>query len=129
MPAQQVDDFRAQAAIAREEARRATETARVQLEEGLTAFRTTYPLSLAFPYRFKADRAPFFVHAMFHDDHVTYIQAHAPELPSLYELKDGLPNLVTFNVHGGTYVVPKVLDAGYFVIGKKTLVFRRADAR
>ena len=129
VPAQQVDDFRAQAEIAREEARRATETARVQLDEGLTAFRTTYPLSLAFPYQFKADTAPFFVHAMFHDDHVTYIQAHAPELPSLYELKDGTPNLVTFDVHGGTYVVPKVLDAGYFVIGKKTLVFRRVEAR
>src|SRR5436190_915640 len=69
VPADQVDDFRAQAEIAREDARRATEAARVALEDGLTAFRRTYPLSLAFPYRFKADTPPFFVRAIFHDDH------------------------------------------------------------
>jgi hypothetical protein len=124
--AQQVDDFRAQAESARDEARRATEAARTQLERGVTAFRTTYPLSLKFPYRVTLDRAPFFVRGMFHDDHVTYIQAHAPELPSLYEIKDGAANLVNFEVHDGTYVVPKVLDQGYFALGKQRLMFTRA---
>jgi type IV secretory pathway VirB9-like protein len=128
VPAQQVDDFRAQAEIAREEARRATEAARAQLERGVTTFRTTYPLSLQFPYRVTLDRAPFFVRGMFHDDHVTYIQAHAPELPSLYELKDGAANLVNFEVHDGTYVVPKVLDQGYFALGKQRLMFTRPGA-
>jgi type IV secretion system protein VirB9 len=66
---------------------------------------------------------------MFHDDHVTYIQARAPELPSLYELKDGAPNLITFEVHEGTYVIPKVLDTGYLAVGKKRLVFTRIDVR
>jgi type IV secretion system protein VirB9 len=125
VPAQQANDFRAQAEIARDEARRATETARTQLEQGLTTFRTTYPLSLQFAYRVTLDRAPFFVRAMFHDDHVTYIQARAPELPSLYELKDGTANLITFEVHDGTYVVPKVLDDGYFTLGKQRLMFTR----
>jgi type IV secretion system protein VirB9 len=125
--AEQVEDFRAQAAIAREEARRATDTAQAQLDQELTTFRTTYPLSLVFPYRFKADAPPFFVHAMFHDDHVTYIQAGASELPALYELKDGAPNLVNFEVQHGTYVVPKILDSGYFTIGKQALTFRHAD--
>jgi hypothetical protein len=129
VPAQQLDDFRAQAEIARDEARRVTEAARTQLEHGVTAFRTTYPLSLQFPYRVTLDRAPFFVRAMFHDDHVTYIQAHAPELPSLYELKDGAANLINFEVHDGTYVVPKVLDGGYFALGQQRLVFTRVDAR
>ena len=126
--AQQVDDFRAQAEIAREEARRATEAARTQLERGVTAFRTAYPLSLQFPYRVTLDRAPFFVRGMFHDGHVTYIQAHAPELPSLYEIKDGAANLVNFEVHDGTYVVPKVLDQGYFALGKQRLMFTRSGA-
>src|SRR6202049_1230657 len=40
VPAQQLEDFRAQAEIAREAARRATATAEAHLEEGLTAFRT-----------------------------------------------------------------------------------------
>jgi hypothetical protein len=129
VPAQQVDDFRAQAEVAREDARRASETARTTLEAGLTAFRTSYPLGLHFPYRFLADKAPFFVHAMFHDDHLTFIQAHPRELPSLYELKDGTPNLVNFEVHDGTYVVPKILDSGYFMLGKKRIAFMRVDAQ
>jgi len=129
VPAQQVEDFRAQADLAREEARRATEAARTALENGLTSVRTTYPLGLQFPYRFKADQKPFFVHAMFHDDHLTFIQAHAAELPSLYELKDGAPNLVNFEVRGGTYIVPKILDSGYLMLGKQRLVFARVDAR
>jgi type IV secretory pathway VirB9-like protein len=129
VPAQQVDDFRAQAELAREDARRATDAARVALEQGLTAFRTAYPLTLAFPYRFKADQPPFFVHAIFHDDHRTFIQARARELPSLYELKDGAPNLVNFEVHDGTYIVPTILERGYLSLGKQRMAFERVDAR
>src|SRR3954463_6292038 len=44
VPAEQVEDFRAQADLAREQARRATETARTDLDAGLTAFRASYPL-------------------------------------------------------------------------------------
>jgi type IV secretion system protein VirB9 len=129
VPSDQVADFRAQADLAREEARRAADTARSTLENGLATFRTTYPMQLAFPYRFKADEAPFFVHAMFHDDHLTFIQAKARELPSLYELKDGQPNLVNFDVRDGTYVVPKILDTGYLMLGKQRWTFQRIDAR
>jgi hypothetical protein len=128
VPAQQLEDFRAQAEIAREDLRRTTEAARTEVEESLTTFRATYPLTLQFPYRVLLDRPPFFVRAMFHDDHVTYIQARAPELPSLYEIKDGAPNLVNFEVHNGVYVVPKVLDQGYLALGKKRLIFTRLDA-
>jgi type IV secretion system protein VirB9 len=129
VPAEQVEDFRAQADLAREQARRATETARADLEAGLTAFRTTYPLSLQFAYRFKADTKPFFLRAMFHDDHRTFIQSSAPELPALYEFKDGAPNLVNFEVQDGTYVIPKVLDDGYLMIGKARMAFRRVDKK
>jgi type IV secretion system protein VirB9 len=129
VPAQQLEDFRAQADLAREETRRATDAARRMLENGLTSFRTTYPLGLQFPYRFKADTKPFHVHAMFHDDHLTFIQASAAELPSLYELKDGVPNLVNFEVRDGTYIVPKILDRGYLRLGTQRFVFERVDAR
>ncbi len=129
VPAQQVEDFRAQAELAREQARHATEAARVALETGLTAFRTTYPLSLEFPYQFKADTKPFFVRAIFHDDHRTYIQAHAPELPSLYELKDGTRNLVNFEAHDGPHVAPKILDRGYLKLGTQQFAFQRVETR
>lgn len=123
VPASQVDDFRAQASAAREDAQRAREEAQAALDDGLTAFRTAYPLSLRFPYRFTANRAPFFVSAIFHDDHRTFIQSDAAELPSLYEEKDGTPNLVNFEVRDGTYIVPKILDRGYLMLGKQRLDF------
>lgn len=129
VPAQQLDDFKAQAALARDDARRATEAARKALDKGLTDFRNSYPLSLSFPYRFKTDKAPFFVHAIFHDDHRTFIQARARELPSLYEIKDGRPHLVNFDVHDGTYVVPKILDSGYLMLGAKRVAFERINTR
>jgi type IV secretion system protein VirB9 len=127
VPAEQLEDFRAQADLAREEARRATDAARADLEAGVTAFRTAYPLSLQFVYRFKADTAPFFLHAMFHDDHRTFIQSGARELPALYEMKDGAPNLVNFEVQNGTYVVSKVLEDGYMMVGKKRSAWKKVE--
>jgi hypothetical protein len=125
----QVEEFRAQATFAREDARRSVDAARTEFDNNLTAFRTTYPLTLRFPYRLKADEPPFFIRAMFHDDHLTFIQARAPELPAIYELKDGLPNLVNFDVRDGTYVVPKILDRGFLMLGKKRIAFERVTPR
>ena len=82
-----------------------------------------YPTQLVFPYIYKFNVKPFFVTAIFHDDKFTYIQAHATELPTLYEIKDKKPNLVEFQVENGMYVVPKVLDRGYLMIGNQKLVF------
>lgn len=129
VPAEQVEDFRAQAEIARNEARRATEAARADLDTSLTAFRLTYPLTIQFPYRFRAEAKPFYVHAMFHDDHRTFIQSGARELAAVYEFKDGKPSLVNFEVHNGTYVVPKILDDGYLTVGNARLPFQRVEGK
>jgi type IV secretion system protein VirB9 len=127
--ASQLEEVRAQAELARDDLRRETETARTQLDAGLTAFRASYPLTLQFPYAVSLNRRPFLVHAMFHDDHATYIQTGATELPALYEVKDGTPSVVTFEVHHGVYVVPKLLDTGYLALGTKHLTFTRVDAQ
>ena len=134
--AEQLEDFRAQAELAREESRRAHEAARQatdaahqELDASLSAFRTAYPLSLQFPYRFLPDLKPFFVRAIFHDDHRTFIVANPRELPALYELKDGGPSLINFDVHDGIYVVPKVLDDGYLMVGKARMEFRRVEGK
>lgn len=119
VPAEQLEDFRSQAELAREQARHANEEARRATE--------TYPLTLQFDYRFKADTRPFFLEAMFHDDHRTFIRSAARELPTVYEFKDGQPNLVNFDVQQGIYVIPKVLEDGYLVIGKARIGFRRVD--
>ena len=41
---------------------------------------------------------PFLVRAMWHDGQFTYLKSDATELPALYELKDGKPAIVNFQV-------------------------------
>ena len=52
----------------------------------------------------------------------------AREKPALYEMKDGKPNLISFQVENGVYIAPKILDNGYLAVGKKKLNFTRAVA-
>ena len=76
--------------------------------------------------RFRWNAKPFFVTAIFHDGQFTYIRTAGNELPALYEVRDRAPNLVNFQVQDGLYIVPKVLEAGYLVIGEQQLVFDQA---
>ena len=66
---------------------------------------------------------PFYVRAIWHDGQFTYLQTDAKELPALYELKDGKAAVVNFQVHNGTYVVPKVIDQGYLALGNARFPF------
>ena len=68
---------------------------------------------------------PFFVRSMWHDGQFTYVKSDATELPALYELKDGKPSIVNFQVREGTYVVPKVLDRGYLALGTQRFTFEQ----
>ena len=68
---------------------------------------------------------PFFVRSMWHDGQFTYLKSDATELPALYELKDGKPAIVNFQVREGTYVVPKVLDRGYLALGTQRFTFEQ----
>ena len=88
-------------------------------------FRSEYPTSaLRFDYSFH-DKKPFAVSAIYHDDKFTYIKSSASEKFSIYELKDGKPDLITFQLKDGTYVIPTVVDHGYLEIGKHRLDFER----
>ena len=42
-------------------------------------------------------------------------------------MRDRVPNLVNFQVQDGLFIVPKILDSGYLVIGKEHLVFSRVQ--
>ena len=90
-------------------------------------FAVNYPLTANFNYKFDKNKKPFLVDRIWHDNTSTYISAKAQEKPALYELQDGAPSLVDYQLHGDTYVVPKVIEQGYLAIGKKRLVFRKAD--
>jgi type IV secretion system protein VirB9 len=101
--------------------------AQVQAEEQINRFRSAYATKLQFDYPLdrKAAREPFLVSAIYHDDAFTYIRSAAREKPALYELKDGKPNLITFQLENGVYIAPKIIDAGYLAIGSKKLPFER----
>jgi len=128
LTAQQIEDYRQQAEIAKAEARDAREAAKKAIEHETSQFRAQYPTTLRFPYRIEQGKRPFNVTAMYTDGKFTYIQAHPQELPALYELKDGKPNLIQFEFRDGTYTVSKVLDSGWLAIGKKKLAFVRTGS-
>lgn len=121
--AQTLDDYRQQADLAREETRQVKQNSQSAIDAGITRFIS----NMRFPYRFEAGKKPFYVRAMYHDDKFTYIQARPEETPVLYEFADGKPNLINFDYADGVYVVHKILDRGYFAIGKEKLNFSREE--
>jgi type IV secretion system protein VirB9 len=94
-------------------------------QDAMAAFRREYPGSLQFAYGSPKYEKPFFVRSIWHDDQFTFIRADARELPALYEVTDGQPSLVNFEVQGSTYVVPKVLERGYLALGKERFDFQQ----
>lgn len=88
-------------------------------------YKSTYPLSLQFDYKFHANEPPFDIEAIYHDGQFTYIKTDATEKFSVYDMRDGKPNLVTYQVENGTYIIPEVMNSGYVELGKKRMDFSR----
>jgi type IV secretion system protein VirB9 len=121
--AQALEQYKDELQRARQETTQVKATEQAAIRQGVSQFVS----QVRFSYRFEAGKKPFFVRAMYHDDRFTYIQARPEETPTLYELKDGQPNLVNFDYKDGVYVVGKILDKGYLVIGKQKLAFTSED--
>ena len=107
------------------QARSAIELATNRTNDAIASFRHEYPARLTFAYGAAKYEKPFFVRSIWNDGEFTYIKSDARELPALYELKDGQPSLVNFQVQQGTYVIPKVLDRGYLALGKERFSFEQ----
>jgi type IV secretory pathway VirB9-like protein len=88
-------------------------------------FAAEYPTRIAFDYMYKRDERPFKVAAIWHDDKSTYIRCRASEKPALYSVTDHQPTLIEYEVRGDVYVVPKVVDRGRLILGKKKFDFVR----
>jgi type IV secretory pathway VirB9-like protein len=103
--------------------------AEARVAEQVNKYKADYQKKLLFDYEMdkKAPREPFLVSMIYHDEAFTYIKCSAPEKPALYEIKDGKPNLINFQVENGVYIAPKVIDDGYLVIGNKRVTFKRHD--
>ena len=104
-------------------AKAAVVTVQHQADEAVASFRHDYPASMQFVYGAPAYKKPFLVRSIWNDGRFTYIRTDARELPALYEVKDGEPSLLNFQVYAGTYVVPKVIERGYLVLGKERFEF------
>jgi type IV secretory pathway VirB9-like protein len=101
--------------------------AKAEAEQQVSKFRADYQSKLQFDYHVdaKAFREPFLVSVIYHDDTFTYIKCAAQEKPTLYEIKDGKPSLINFQLANGVYIAPKILNAGYLAVGRKRVVFAR----
>ena len=119
----EVAAYREMAAGAAEAAREA----RAGAEAEIDAFRAAYPTRLAFDYRLdrEASERPFLVEAMWHDGEFTYLRSRAQESPALYELMDGEPALVAYDLtEDGLYIARHVLGDGWLQIGDERMSWR-----
>ncbi len=108
-----------------EQSKQQVSTLQSHVEQAVDEYKSSYPTQLKFDYVYKANQAPFDIQSIYHDDKFTYIKTNAPEKFSVYEMKDGKPNLVTYDLREGTYIIPKVMDEGYVELGKKKMSFTR----
>ncbi|HEV2500715.1 MAG TPA: TrbG/VirB9 family P-type conjugative transfer protein [Terriglobia bacterium] len=125
--ASEVEAYKQEADAAQAQAAEAIRQAQSQIQQKITAYREQYPARLRFDYEYKskATRPPFSVTAIYHDDRFTYIKSNAQEKPAIYEVKDGKPDLVNFDLENGVYIIPEIVDKGYLIIGKQKVSFKR----
>ena len=123
----EVTAYREMAAEAAEAARVATEAAEARVAAEIDAFRAAYPTRLSFAYRLDREAAerPFLVEAIWHDGEFTYLRSRAQESPALYELVDGEPALVAYDLTAdGLYIARHVLGDGWLQIGDERTSWR-----
>ena len=123
----EVAAYQQMAAEAAEAARTAREEAESRAASEIEAFRATYTARLAFEYRLDGDASdrPFLVEAMWHDGEFTYLRSRAQESPALYELRDGEPSLVAYDLgEDGLYIARHVLADGWLQIGDERASWR-----
>jgi len=108
-----------------EQSQQALAAVQSHVVQAVDEYKSAYPMQLKFDYVFKANEAPFDIQSIYHDDKFTYIKTNASEKFSVYEMKDGKPNLINYDLSDGTYIIPKVMDSGYVELGKKKLEFSR----
>lgn len=127
VPATEVGAYQREIQGVRDQAAAQVKAADASAKQQIEKFRSEYPTQLQFDYELdrKAMGEPFLVSAIFHDDRFTYIKCAASEKPAIYEVKDGKPNLINFDLDNGMYIVPKIMDTGYLAIGKKRVSFTR----
>ncbi|MGH7744501.1 MAG: TrbG/VirB9 family P-type conjugative transfer protein [Candidatus Dormibacteria bacterium] len=127
VPASEAEAYQREIQTVRDQANAQVQASQASAKQQIEKFRSEYATKLQFDYALdrKATREPFLLSAIFHDDHFTYVKCAAPEKPAIYEIKDGKPSLINFDLENGVYIIPKIVDAGYLAIGKRKVTFTR----
>ena len=126
--ASELEAYKSEVAELRRQLSQELQKAQEQTSRQVAQYKQDYPAKLQFDYTLgkKARQTPFLVSAIYHDDNFTYIKSAASEQPTIYEMKDGKPNLINFDQDDGVYIVPKIIDSGYLVVGRKRVTFKRS---
>ena len=127
--AAETEAYKREIQTVRDQANAQVQAAQANAKEQVEKFRSEYATKIQFDYHLSPNGTgqPFLVAAIYHDDAFTYIKCAAYEKPAIYEVKDGKPNLVNFDYKDGVYVIGKILDRGYLVVGKQKLGFVREE--
>ena len=128
----EVAEYAAAAKAADARARAAHQLAEERVASAVDEFRSSYPTLMRFEYRLdrSAGQDPFMVTAMWHDGRFTYARSAAAEAPALYEEREGSPSLVGYDLTpDGLFVVRRVLQDGWFQVGKRRAKWTRVVPR
>ena len=125
--AEESDRAKREAEQARKDAEAGIKAAQTKAAADTEAYRESYPSKLNFAYSWNKEKGDKLgLQQIWNDDQFTYFKAHPNEAPALYELKDGKPSLVNFDLKDGIYTVTKLMKAGWLAVGKTQVDFRRA---
>jgi type IV secretion system protein VirB9 len=103
------------------------QAAQARTRQQIDQFRSEYPTkTLRFDYVYRSKK-PFEVAQIYRDDQFTYIRSTTREKFAVYEVQDGKPGLINFQLVDSVYVVPKVIEHGYLQLGKHRLSFDRRE--
>jgi len=131
IPVSEIDRYRKEADVAKEETRRVKQITEETIEKGVDKILSRVRCQ----YEFKKNKKPFYVATICHDDKFTYISMAPEETPALYDMREG-ENLVNFTYkpiaptslresrpNSGIVTIQKVVQNGYIAIGKERLYF------
>jgi type IV secretion system protein VirB9 len=127
--ADDVAAFRAQAQKAERQSQEVAAKLSQEVEDAKATARAQAQKNIKHDYHFDEDaagRAPWNVVSIWHDDKFSYVEASPSEQFSVYAVTDGKPTAVNiFPAGDGSFRTDRVIDAGYFKLGKKELKFSR----
>ncbi len=95
------------------------------LDKRWTSTRATTRPSSSSTTASRQNEAPFDIQSIYHDDKFTYIKTNAPEKFSVYEMKDGKPNLISYELRGWHLHHSEGDGHRVFELGKKRMDFSR----